>query len=391
MAWPNDDEEDQSPPAGIMPLVADKPESSGAITDAMGNPYVSIPYAVLSAFLAGASPGTARASQALNAGLGMGMASEKNAYDQNRRRRLSEAIGKISSGTTPVATDTKMPSTVFAPDTGEGSQPMSEMRLSEALKEIPTHKITEDKPNYTPQQQAIMKALSESGNGPAVLAMMGQNAFKAPRPLAPVRPGGALINPDTGAVVYQAPAAPAREVTPPRPVFGNQGGEGVNAVFNPETKKWDVTRNPLTPAPARLVSPEETAKTVAETARARAQTAHAAALATKVSNAVKLASDPNVSREKLTTELSVALRDQKNARDSGDDEGLANATVVVNELRQSLARRAKERNAGSVGEPMDTMPDPKAHKGKILRDTKTGTRLKSDGKNWVPIEDGGQY
>lgn len=41
--------------------------------------------------------------------------------------------------------------------------------------------------------------------------------------------------------------------------------------------------------------------------------------------------------------------------------------------------------APAPAKAMASMPDPKAHAGKVLRDTATGKRYKSDGKQWVPI------
>ena len=411
MAW-DDDDDDRSPPVAL-PLVADKPASQGAITDAFANPWVSIPYALANAFAAAASPGTARASQALNAGLGMGMASEKNAYENVRRQRLSDAMGKLAKSTTPVKVnragvdpktatyympgESKETPEFITPQEADSSQ---EPRLSEVWGEplapssnaLPSYQATEQRSNYTPQQQEIMRTLADSGNGPAVLGMMGQHAFREPRqprPLASVRPGGALIDPETGGVVYQAPAV-SKE---PRPVtwrpYSRPLGDRVESglVSNTgETK--DVKTETLGAPPVRPKTSEEIAKIKADTRLSEARIGQAQAATARAQRALAVAKDPKVTTEKLTTELSVALRDQKNARDSGDDEGLENATLVVNELRKSLARRAKERNEGQT---MEALPSAKAHKGKIVRDTQTGARMKSDGTKWVPIDGDASY
>jgi hypothetical protein len=34
---------------------------------------------------------------------------------------------------------------------------------------------------------------------------------------------------------------------------------------------------------------------------------------------------------------------------------------------------------------MNTLPDPKQHKGRTVRDVQTGERFQSDGKRWVKI------
>lgn len=62
---------------------------------------------------------------------------------------------------------------------------------------------------------------------------------------------------------------------------------------------------------------------------------------------------------------------------------------------QSLewAKRAVQQ-AGVVGEPpkrkkdaLDQMPEPGKYAGRVIRDTETGKRYRSDGKQWVPLEE----
>lgn len=73
----------------------------GFLTESFSNPWVSIPYAIVSGLAAGATPGTARASQGLAGGLQMGLAGEEGAYKSAREKRLSESLGKFIDSTEP--------------------------------------------------------------------------------------------------------------------------------------------------------------------------------------------------------------------------------------------------------------------------------------------------
>lgn len=394
MSW--DDDEDDKPVA--LPLVADQPAGGrGAITDAFANPWVSIPYALANAFAAAASPGTARASQALNAGLGMGMASEKNAYENLRRKKLSEAMGKLAQSTTPVTTKVAQasPATVALSRPDDETDADNEQRMSDLE---PVTRVDE-RPNFSKRQQDYLSTVAQE-NPSAAMSLIGQSLFREPKEVRP----------------------------PPAPVHFNSGRERIGSYYDPESGRWTTTTVPMTPEepkaatwrpftrdlgdaiesglvsstgetkdvkreskgapPARPKTPEEIEKLKADTELSRARTGQARAAAERAQRAIAVAKDPKVTIEKLTTELSVAIRDQKNARDAGDDEGLENATIVVNELRKSLARRAIERNQGPS---METLPPAKAHKGKIVRDTQTGARMQSDGTSWVPIDGPSTY
>jgi len=166
------------------------------------------------------------------------------------------------------------------------------------------------------------------------------------------------------------------------------------------------------------LEPERRANLEADTTLKGAQTETSRANATKIRNVIKLAKDPSTSAEKLTTEFNAAIRDQKSAYDRGDEEALSNATLAVNELRAALLARAKKRNLEEGGQPaakplskpgsaaavgaaaggavkgltgdgpgeMTMMPDPKMAKDRILRETTTGKRYKSDGTKWIEIK-----
>jgi hypothetical protein len=77
-----------------------------------------------------------------------------------------------------------------------------------------------------------------------------------------------------------------------------------------------------------------------------------------------------------------------------EDEDKAELTEEAELLRAELLRRA-EGGAQNLAKPtiepkggareMNTLPDPKQHKGRTIRDVQTGERFQSDGKRWLKI------
>ena len=64
----------------------------GFLTRNLADPWVSLPFALLSAFGAGATPGTARFTQGLHGGLRMGLEGEAADYERQKQRRLSDVM-----------------------------------------------------------------------------------------------------------------------------------------------------------------------------------------------------------------------------------------------------------------------------------------------------------
>lgn len=354
-------------------------EDDGFLTSSFASPKISVPYALVSAFLAGATPGTARAAQGLNAGLGIGLNAEKHQTDENKRKRLSESLNKLSQTTVPV-TSTKIG---MDPETTTYSKPSGE-RLSDVMPDplapprpLPTFKSTEQKPVMTPVMQEYIRAVGAE-NPTAAATVLGRHLIKEDKPPVAVRPGGALIDPRSGQVVYQAPAAPAREVTPPAPRFATQGGEAVDSVFDPVSKQWVTQRRPVTAAPARQLSPEQAALIQAQTglvparaAHLRAQTAQAAANAARMAETVKQLKDPNITKEKLTTMRAGLLR-EKDMLEKGPEhdapenlQRLADINLLLDDSRQRLAALIKKDNpAGGPGQTADPKDPLGIRKGK---------------------------
>jgi hypothetical protein len=73
-----------------------------------------------------------------------------------------------------------------------------------------------------------------------------------------------------------------------------------------------------------------------------------------------------------------------------EEEDKAELTEEAELLRDELLRRTEggapsPQPAKGSGKQMNALPDPKANKGRTIRDTETGERYQSDGKRWLKI------
>lgn len=68
------------------------------------------------------------------------------------------------------------------------------------------------------------------------------------------------------------------------------------------------------------------------------------------------------------------------------DEAAAKAAILSDEYIKLGGNPEDLGITTNVAPPEPKMPDPVANKGKVIRDTETGQRYKSDGTNWIEIE-----
>lgn len=99
-------------------------DDEGFLTSAFASPWTSVPWALGSGILGAMGPGGARLANGVNAGLQMGMGSEKYAADRNRRQKLSASVDKLSGATVP----TKVTKIGMDPETTTYSLPKYEGR-----------------------------------------------------------------------------------------------------------------------------------------------------------------------------------------------------------------------------------------------------------------------
>ncbi len=381
MVWPFDS--DTPPPD------PNAEPSAGWLTEKLAQPSYSIPYALASGLLSAASPGTARLSHGVNTGVGLGMGAEKSAYDRAKQKRLSEALNGLTSATTP----TTVTNTGFDPNTANFSFPepqsTSEPRLSDVYGDkalappaaLPNYQTVEQKPLFSPTEKATYKALSDAGYGQLAATAITKK-ISGEKELVPVGRGG-LYDKTSGTIIPPA-ATPTREPTPPRPVFGTQGRQAVSSVFNPETKQWETTKEPLTAAPARALSPED--KKLKE-----AQTQVDQARVNQIKKATEIAGD---AKRATVGQLAQALNSLNTAANLANDE--TETTLINNAKTAVLGELAIRRQNGStaprteptpgkgsapIGTKFDTLPPAENYKGAVIRKP-DGSRVKSDGKSW---------
>lgn len=351
------------------------------LNKSFANPYVSVPWAILSGIGAVASPGTARATSGINAGLGVGMNAERYQQEQGRRRRLGEELDKLATATKPV----RVTKVGLDPETTTFSMPEKTERLSDVMpdmlaprKEPPRFTAVEDRPIFSPEMQQYIRTVGKE-SPQAALSVVGSVLSKDQnRKQHSIRPGGSLVDED-GNLLYQAPAAPPRAVTPPRPVFSTQGGEAVESVFNPATQQWETSRRPVVPAPAapaRTLTPEEVS-------RIRSQNAVDQARIQQINSSIAIARD---AKTQTVGQLGSALNALNNMMQGGmlvdNPEMEAMVKQAQTAILQELARRGgttpRPTATPSGAQTFNELPPASQFKGRTLNNGE----LRSDGVNW---------
>lgn len=242
--------------------------------DITGSPGFQFGYPILNALLAASSPAGQRASQGLN--LGMHVA---NQYDQQRQRdeqaaQTRKRLAELFSATAQTAPAATLPGATtnlgLASEEAAGLQGLS--NPPEATAATPSmatnvprpYEIAPEtsKPLFDPAHQKLGAAL-EAMNRPDLAVGLAERMMSR----QPEKPH-IFGSPETGYYGMGSqdqdprqlvPGVGRREPTPPRPVFGTQGGEGVSSNYNKETGQWETSRTPLTAAPAHQLSPQDIA------------------------------------------------------------------------------------------------------------------------------------
>ncbi len=327
--------------------------------DIAGSSGFQVGYPLLSALLAASGQRGANVAQGLNTGMVIAnrYGEQRKADEQNKL--LGQSLGSILKATTPVSSTSTVASQPVNPSTAEFSMPQPDDQVAAPPASVPLQKLTTttQQPMYSPQAQKLGEALINARQPGLLLPTLMKEAIRDPK-LTAVRPGGALVD-EQGNLKYQAPAAPVREPTPPRPVIGTQGGEGVTTIYNPVSKQWELQRTPLTAAPARLVSPEDKLLKGAETNRANAQAGSATSerdlRQQRLKDLKQAANDinnPNASKDKITTAISVLVRQNEGYARMPPEEGtdeFADWQTVKHMLRGANARLDKLGGYGATG------------------------------------------
>ncbi len=240
-------------------------DSQGTLSDLFANPWVSIPSAVGLGLLGASAPnrGTGHLASGINGMLQLGLGAEKEAYARKKSKRLGDAMATLAGATqdVPVTKTGLDPNTTTFESLPAGTRlndvyPMDSEAILRGQPQVqpslPTYDTTEKKPVFSPLHRQLLEATSRYAPEKGFNLASKLLVKDVHNPMA-VRSGGAIVDLNTGKVIYSAPA----EAKPtPAPHFATLGGEGVQSVWNPSTQQWEITRTPLTAAPARESSPE---------------------------------------------------------------------------------------------------------------------------------------
>ena len=351
------------------------PPVTSPLSDITSTPAFQVGYPLLAAGLSAAFPvrGT-RAVAGLSAGLNTAnyynqlarQQQELQRQEEDRqqlRNKLADFLGSTQATPRPEDTEGPLmesgafgqaptvpdsPSKSLAQALNEANQPAAAVKLLEAAMAKPgLVNVAPGGTLYDPNQG---RPVFTSPNKPPTQQ----------RPVS-VAPGGTLINPETGDVMYEAPALPP---PPQRPMNVAPGG----TLFDPATGK------PIYTAPE---SPSQRATTAERNARAK-----------RINDLTKTANDPKATAGQLSSAYNALIRDRDSIETPEEDKPVLNE--AIRGLRARLAELGKTPGlpppAAAPGGEMAQMPPAAQHKGKTIRDTVTGKRFKSDGKQWNPIQ-----
>lgn len=266
-------------------------------------------------FLSGATPGTARAAHGIATGLHMVGQAQEQQRQQAQREEMRKRLSSIFGQTQPVS------STSYEPqiETERGDAPVGDRPVT----------TTRDVPIFSPAQQKLGEALAASDR-PELAVSIAERALsrqqQQPHTFGSPETGYYTVGPN-GEPINLVQGVGRRQPTPPRPVYATQGGEGVQSVYNPQTGAWEEKRTPLTPAPARQLSPEDAAVKRAQVAREA-----------RLQKLADQANDPKATREKLNTFYANLQREREHTY---DEDKIAEIDSIMNDVRSRLAEMAR--------------------------------------------------
>jgi len=357
--------------------------------DVTGSSTFQLAYPILNTLLAASGNRGALAAHALNQGMGISnqYAAQRKADEQNAL--LRQKLGDIFKSTTDTPAATLPGATTnlgLASEEAAGLQGLNEPKEATAgtpsfasiAPQPTTVAPATSKPAFTPAQQKLGEALSQANRPDLALGLI-EKMMDRQRKLTQVRPGGALVD-EEGNVTYQAPAAPVRQPTPPRPVIGEHGT--MIPTQDPNTGQWTWPEKPTASlaAPARAISPEqkalEEAKLKTEQARpgligaqtgaANAQATAARARADRLATLAKTASDPKTTTGQASAAMNALIRERDSIETPEEDKPIINDAIRA--VRTRLAEIGRNPN-GAPG----AAPPPK-----VKLDDKTAQKLLKD-------------
>jgi hypothetical protein len=238
---------------------------------------------------------------------------------------------------------------------------------------------------FSPQLRSLGLALGEAGYPVEAIGLAGRNLprTREPRELHPLEEE----NIRSQIAQRQRPAAPR---------YVDLGGHMAEISEGQEPRLFEKTPAPAKPeTQADREQRELQRRNVESQIRSRETTTQISqARETRIRQAQTAATDPKATAEKLTTMYNALLRDRQN---EFDETKLEEINTILDTIRSRIATLVKSGNAPQSSVPQSPtgaggMPPAAQHKDRVIRDTTTGKRYRSDGSQWLPIEGGaGEY
>ncbi len=386
-----------------------------------GSSLFQLGYPILNSLLAASGRRGYQAASGLNIGLGVAnhLAEQQKADEQNKL--LGQSLGSVLKSTTPVTSTQKVAEMGVDPKTASFEMPPPDQNAAlPPPVTLQNQTTTTQKPNFSPQAQSLGDALINAKRPDLILPIIARQLFKeptAPHTFGSPETGYYNLNQDTGQANPLVPGVGRREPTPPRPVVSEYGT--MIPTRNAQGQyEWPAAPTPALAPPARQLSPQdqrlkdlqattEEGKPALQRSQIGAHNAQAGSasaerdLRQQTLRDRKLAADainnPNASKDKITTAISVLVRQNEGYARMPPEEGtdeFADWQTVKRMLRGANARLDKMGGYGATtppaggggGDVMASMPPAAQHNGKIIKDTQTGKRYKSNGTQWVPIQ-----
>ena len=184
----------------------------------------------------------------------------------------------------------------------------------------------------TPEQRKAVLAAKSLGIGDLIFE---------PQKFESLAPGATLVRTTASGGVEPLYRTEERPTRPTRPTdfqtildaVSQAAGHGDYASVPPDQKQSIVQK-----ARAAQQAPERPG----EEEHRKASTAEIKARTRRINEAADAAKDPNATREKLTTQMQVMLRDYDLAEKSGNKEALVVINGILQDLRKRMAKIAKE-------------------------------------------------
>lgn len=316
-------------------------------------------------FLAGATPGTARAAQGLATGMQMVGQAQEQKRQIARREEMNKRLSGLLGQTQPVNVNKVgvNPETATF-ETVPEDQPFGDFYSNPAgAPPLPTYQATEQRPVFSDRDRRLGELAIEADRPELAFSLLTREP-RQPHTFGSAETGYYAMGPD-GQPQQVIPGVGRREPTPPRPVYTQMGGEGVRSVYNPQTGAWEESRQPLTPAPARQLGPEEKEFRAAQTESARSESALRRQRIQNLQNNMAKANDPKATAGQLSSAYNALIRDRDSVETPEEDKPVIND--AIRQIRSRLAALGKDPNVQSAPSGQPALPQ-----GKPIGRTKNG-------------------